>query len=108
MTDEIALGSGRIARCFVLKDVVFCYCFELSERCGYRLGEYLLVIFQWVVRVCEIKKSGEGRHHLTTPLKTSCTFLLLLHWLLSLSFVFIKVKSMNVLNFRKYPPKLKV
>lgn len=58
MTGEIALGSGRIARYFVLKDVVFCYCFELSERCGYRLDEDLLVIVEWAMRVCEIKKSG--------------------------------------------------
>lgn len=60
MTSEIALGSGRKARFFVLKDVVFCYCFELSKRCGYRLDEDLSVIVEWVMRVCEIKKSGEG------------------------------------------------
>jgi hypothetical protein len=69
MTDEIALGSGRIARFFVLKDVVFCYCFELSERCGYRLGEYLLVIVQWVVRVCEIKKKRGGETSSYHPAK---------------------------------------
>lgn len=60
MTGEIALGSGRIARYFVLKDVVFCYCFELSERCGYRLDEDLLVIVEWAMRVCEIKKKRGG------------------------------------------------
>lgn len=60
MTGEIALGSGRKARLFVLKDVFFCYCFELSKRCGYRLDEDLSVIVEWVMRVCEIKKSGEG------------------------------------------------
>jgi hypothetical protein len=58
MTGEIALGSGRKARLFVLKDVVFCYCFELSKRCGYRLDEDLSVIVEWVMRVCEIKKKA--------------------------------------------------